>query len=72
MLKRINPALPGLLAGIMLYGVVLQLTGMWFVNDKFRYTAGLWMGILLAMGMAVNMAVVIQIGRASCRERVSA
>lgn len=59
MLKRINPALPGLLAGIMLYGVVLQLTGMWFADDKLRYAAGLWIGILLAMGMAVNMAVVI-------------
>ncbi len=59
MLRRINPALPGLLAGIVLYGVVFQFTGMWFVDDKQQYTIGLWIGILLAMGMAVNMAVVI-------------
>ena len=59
MLRRINPALPGLLAGIVLYGVVIQFTGMWFVDDKQQYTIGLWIGILLAMGMAVNMAVVI-------------
>jgi hypothetical protein len=58
-LRRINPALPGLLAGIVLYGVVIQFTGMWFVDDKQQYTIGLWIGILLAMGMAVNMAVVI-------------
>ena len=32
---------------------------MWFVDDKQQYTIGLWIGILLAMGMAVNMAVVI-------------
>lgn len=59
MLKRINPVLPELIAGIILYGIVLQFTGMWFVNDKQQYTLGLWIGILLAMGMAVNMAVVI-------------
>ncbi len=59
MLKRINPVLPELLAGIALYGIVLQLTGIWFVSDKLQYTLGLWIGILLAMGMAVNMAVVI-------------
>lgn len=51
--------LPGLLAGIILYGIVLQFTGMWFVSDKQQYTLGLWIGILLAIGMAVNMAVVI-------------
>lgn len=59
MLKRINPVLPQLIAGIVLYGVVLQFTGMWFVNDKQQYTLGLWMGIALAIGMAINMAVVI-------------
>lgn len=59
MLKRINPVLPDLLAGIILYGIALQLTGIWFVSDKLQYTIGLWIGILLAMGVAVNMAVVI-------------
>ncbi len=59
MLKRINPALPQLIAGILLYGIVLQLTGMWFVNDKLEYTLGLWIGIALAIGMAINMAIVI-------------
>lgn len=59
MFKRINPVLPGLLAGIVLYGIVVQFVGMWFVSDKQQYTIGLWIGILLAMGMAVNMAVVI-------------
>ncbi len=59
MLRRINPALPELLTGILLYGLVLQLTGVWFVDDKLQYSMGLWIGIALAMGMAVNMAVVI-------------
>lgn len=59
MLRRINQALPELLAGILLYGVLIQITGIWFVSDKIRYSTGLWAGIFLAMGMAVNMAIVI-------------
>ena len=74
MLRRINQALPELLLGIVLYGFMIQIVGVWFVEDKVQYSVGLWAGIILAMGLAVNMAVVIldNIGRASCRERVSA
>ena len=59
MLKRINEALPGLVGGILLYGVVLQLVGMWFVQDKIAYSIGLWYGIAIAVGMAINLALVI-------------
>ena len=59
MLRRINAALPELLAGIVLYGIVLQFVGVWFMPDKLQYTIGLWIGIGLALGMAINMAVVI-------------
>lgn len=60
MLKRLNDALPGLVLGIIVYGIVVELTGVWFVTDKLRYTTGLAIGIGLAVGMAVNMAVVLQ------------
>lgn len=60
MLKRLNDALPGLVLGILVYGVVVELCGVWFVTDKLRYTTGLAIGIALAVGMAVNMAVVLQ------------
>lgn len=60
MLRRLNDALPGLVLGIILYGVVVELLGVWFVEDKLRYTTGLLIGILLACGMAVNIAVVLQ------------
>ncbi len=59
MLRRINQALPELLVGILAYGAAVQLVGMWFAGDKVRYSIGLWAGIALAMGMAVNMAIVI-------------
>lgn len=60
MLKRLNDALPGLVLGIIVYGVLVELCGVWFVADKLRYTTGLAIGIALAVGMAINMAVVLQ------------
>lgn len=59
MLRRINQALPELLLGIGIYGVLIQVIGVWFVGDKAQYTIGLWAGVALAMGMAINMAIVI-------------
>lgn len=59
MLKRINAALPGLVMGIIGYGVVLQFIGVWFVEDKLSYSIGLWYGIAIAIGMGINLAVVI-------------
>ena len=59
MLKRINPALPGLIAGIIIYGLIFQLAGVWFVEDKISYSIGLWYGIAIGIGMAVNLATVI-------------
>ena len=59
MLKRINPSLPGLIIGIMIYGLIVQLTGVWFVEDKLGYSIGLWYGIGIAIGMGINIAIVI-------------
>lgn len=59
MLKRINPVLPGLIVGIIIYGFIIQFTGVWFVEDKLGYSIGLWYGIVIAIGMAVNLATVI-------------
>lgn len=60
MIRRLNKALPALLLGIVLYGIVIQFTGVWFVKEKLLYSTGLWIGIGLAIGMAVHMAVVIE------------
>ena len=59
MLRRLNDALPGLVAGIIIYGIVIQLTGVWFVEDKAGYSIGLWYGIAIAIWMAINLAQVI-------------
>lgn len=60
MLRRINEALPELILGIILYGLAVELIGVWFVADKLRYSTGLLIGIALAAGMAVNMAIVLE------------
>lgn len=60
MLRRLNDALPGLIMGILVYGLIVELAGVWFVADKVRYTTGLLIGIALACGMAVNIAVVLR------------
>ena len=60
MLRRINDALPGLVLGIVIYGIVVELVGVWFVEDKLRYSTGLLIGISVAIGLAINIAQVIR------------
>lgn len=59
MLKRINEALPGLVVSILLYGVAVELIGIWFVKDKIAYSIGVAFGIAVAVGMAIHLATVI-------------
>ena len=77
MLRRLNSALPGLIAGILVYGAVVELAGVWFVADKLRFTTGLLIGLALACGMAVNMVVVLldavdEYGESRARARIIA
>ncbi len=60
MMKRLsdmNSALPGLLIGVVLFGAVSQLIGIFLVTDKVGYSLGLWIGVILAIYSAVDMAV---------------
>lgn len=59
MLKRLNGALPNLVIGIIIYGFIIQFTGVWFVDDKLKYSVGLWYGVIIAIGTAINLAQVI-------------
>ena len=59
MFRRLNEALPDLLLGIFIYGIVIQVTGVWFAEDKLRYSSGLWIGIITAMAMAYHIARII-------------
>lgn len=59
-LKQLNEALPQLMVTILGYGIFVQIIGVWFCEDKIRYTSGLWIGIACAIGMAVHLAIVIE------------
>lgn len=54
-----NEALPGLLLGILIYGGLVELIGVWFASDKLLFTTGLFIGIACALGMAIHLAVVL-------------
>lgn len=59
-MRQINSSLPLLLLGIVVWGCLVQLVGIWFVNDKLRYSTGTWIGVGLAIFMAINLALVIE------------
>lgn len=55
-ISSINSALPGLLLGIVLFGAVSQLIGIFLVTEKVTYSIGLWIGVLTAIFMSFHMA----------------
>lgn len=55
-LKRLDPILPELVAIILAYGLIIEAVGVWWVEDKIRYTVGLFIGIGLALFLSVNIA----------------
>lgn len=52
---KIDDTLKGLVVGIVIFGVICQLAGMFFVKSMFAYTMGLWIGIMLACICAWHM-----------------
>ena len=54
-MKTINRALLELWLGILFTGLVFQLVGMWFADNKALYSIALWLGILLAGVMVYHM-----------------
>lgn len=53
---EINSSLPDLFAGILIFGALVEIIPVWFVNDKAGYTIGLLIGIVTAMFVAWHMA----------------
>ena len=52
---RIDRTLLELSIGCLFWGLVCQLTVVWFVSDKKDYSIGLWMGVLLAVAAGIHM-----------------
>ena len=53
--KKIDETLLGLLIGIIVFAVISQIAGMFFVKSMLKYTIGLWIGSLLALACAYHM-----------------
>ena len=49
-----------MLLGILIYGVLVEIIGIWFFSDKLLFTTGLLIGISCALGMAIHLAVVLE------------
>ena len=47
--KTIDRTLSDMFAGIVAFGVICQLTAVWFVPQKIYYSLGLWVGIITAL-----------------------
>ena len=58
-LKRMNEALPGLVGGILGYGLVVFGIGILFVSDKRQFIVGLLVGLGCAIFMAIHIASVL-------------
>ena len=52
---KISETLLELFVGIAAAGILFQVTLVWFVKDRFSYSVGLWIGILLAVFLAWHM-----------------
>ena len=59
-LKRLNDALPLLVATILCYGAACGLIGVWFVKNRPAYVLGILIGTLCAVFMAVHIAMVLR------------
>jgi len=55
-----NRTLLELEGGIILFGVVCQLAGVWFFENKADYSLGLWLGIFIALWAGAHMAHVLE------------
>ena len=52
--SKIDDTLKELLIGILVFGVLAQLGGMFFVKSMSAYSIGLWIGVLLALACAYH------------------
>ena len=55
-LTQLSDVLPDLWVGILLYGVLCEIVGLIFVEERLFYSIGLLAGVLCALFMATHMA----------------
>ena len=55
-LKKADRTLLEIHTGMLLYGIVCQIVGVFFADDRLRYASSLWFGILFAVTASIHMA----------------
>ncbi|MCM1057467.1 MAG: ATP synthase subunit I [Firmicutes bacterium] len=55
-LKRIDRTLLEMHTGMLLYGLICQTVGAFFVKDQLRFASSLWFGVLFAVTASIHMA----------------
>lgn len=58
-LRRLNPVLPDMIAIEIVFAVIIELVGIFFVKSKLQYSIGVILGMGLAIFMLVHMSIVI-------------
>jgi len=58
-IRRWNRTLLELEGGIVLFGLVVQVVGIWFVEDKSGCSVGFWIGVVMSMLSAWHMNFVL-------------
>ena len=73
-MKRISDVLKEMIIGIIAFGLLAQIIGVFIVSQKIVYSAGLWAGIVIAIAMAVHMeysiSVALELGEAGAPKHV--
>ncbi len=59
-IRNFNRTLLELESGIILFGLVVQLAGVWFFENKAYYSKGLWLGIFIALWSGAHMSHVLE------------
>ena len=55
MIRRCNKVLLQLIIGILIYGILIQIIGLFVVADKVFFSYSLWVGIIMSIAMAIHM-----------------
>lgn len=60
-IREINNSLPDLLLGILFFGIICEVIIAVVGSNVVMYSLALWLGIILAMGMAMHMSKVLNV-----------
>lgn len=58
-IKGINRTLLELTMGILFLGIIIQIVGLFFVEERLEFTVSMWLGVIASVASAVHMYVTL-------------